>query len=367
VNWCRLLNGNHLAFLDRVLDPPSYGFVRDEKLYVPSHGEIYREFFTRINIFKSRKNWLPLFSWSVVLFFAPFFFLFLIHYFTWKLFIIGFIYSMVILGTHGTIYLHRFSTHRAFNFTNPFWLFIVRNLVIKIIPEEVYVVSHHVHHYISEKPGDPYNVHGGWLYCFLADVNHQAIARDFSEEDYIKTTKIIQHTGVIANSYALYQKWGSICHPFYTVLSFGLNWAFWFTVFYLIGGMSLAVAIFGMSGVWAVGVRTFNYDGHGGGKDKRKEGIDFNREDLSINQIWPGMITGEWHNNHHLYPNGIRAGFLPYQWDYAWLFICFYRFIGGIKDCRDFKDEFIEKHYKPYLAKKSMPKTTAEVPAPKNA
>src|SRR5580692_11702139 len=97
-----------MNFLDRVLDPPSYGFSKDGNLYVPTHHEIWKEFFTRLNIFNSRKNWLPLFSWFTVLFFSPFLFVFLFHYFTWKLFLIAFIYSMVILGPHGTIYLHRY-------------------------------------------------------------------------------------------------------------------------------------------------------------------------------------------------------------------------------------------------------------------
>src|ERR1700677_2629187 len=190
-----------MSFLNRVLDPPSYGYLRDGNLYVPTQGELVQEFFTRLNIFKSRKSWLPLFSWFTVLFFAPFLFVFLFHYFTWKLLLIAFIYSMVILGTHGTIYLHRYGTHHAFTFSNRLWLFIVRQMVIKLIPEEVYIVSHHVHHQFSEKPGDPYNVHGGWLYCFLADVNHQAIARDMNREDYIRTAALVQHTGVKVNSY----------------------------------------------------------------------------------------------------------------------------------------------------------------------
>ena len=348
-----------MAFLDRVLDPPSYGFVRNQKLYVPSHREIFREFFSRVNLFKSRKNWLPLFGWLVVLFFAPFFFLFFLRYFSWPLLILGFVYSMVILGAHGTVYLHRYSTHHAFTFTNRFWLFLVRNLVVKIIPEETYVISHHVHHYISEKPGDPYNVYGGWLYCFLADVNHQSIARDLSREEYAKTAKLIEHSGVRLNSYEQYQKWGSICHPLWTTLAFTLNWAFWFAAFYLIGGMPLAVALFGWSGVWAVGIRTFNYDGHGKGKDRRKEGVDFSANDLSINQAWPGMITGEWHSNHHLFPNGARAGFLPNQWDFAWLFIRFYKSIGGINWYREYDKTFMKKYYLPYLSRKKEIQTLA--------
>ena len=346
-----------MAYLDRVLDPPSYGFLRDQKLYEPSASEIFREFFSRLNPLKSRKNWLPLFGWMVVLCLAPFFFLFIFRYFTWPLFVVGFIYSMVILGTHGTVYLHRYSTHHAFTVKNRFWLFILRNLVVKLIPEETYVVSHHVHHYLSEKPGDPYNVYGGWLYCFLADVNHQSIARDLSPEDYKRTAALVSHTGMGVNAYEKYQRWGSIACPMRTFLQFSLNWAFWFGAFYLIGGMPLAVTIFGWSAVWAVGVRTFNYDGHGGGKDKRKEGTDFNRSDLSINQLWPGLVTGEWHNNHHLYPNGIRAGFLPYQWDYAWLFIRFYRWIGAVDSTRDYKEQFMSKYYGPYLREKESAKT----------
>ncbi len=343
-----------MAFLDQVLDPPSYGYLRNQKLYVPTKSEIFREFFSRINIFQTRKNWLPLFGWLVVLFFAPFFFLFFFRYFSWPLFLAGFIYSMVIMGTHGTVYLHRFSTHHAFTFKNRFWLFILRNLVVKTIPEETYVVSHHVHHYISEKPGDPYNVYGGWLYCFLADVNHQSIAKNFSRADYHKTAALVSHTGMGLNSYEQYQTWGTIAHPVRTFFQFALNWAFWFGACYLIGGMPLAVAIFAWSGVWAVGVRTFNFDGHGGGKDKRKEGIDFNRADLSINQLWPGLVTGEWHNNHHLYPNGVRAGFLPYQWDYAWLFIKVYRSLGAIENLRDYKEHFYTRYYEPYLKQKSL-------------
>jgi stearoyl-CoA desaturase (delta-9 desaturase) len=225
--------------------------------------------------------------------------------------------------------------------------------VIKIVPEEVYAISHHVHHYRSEKPGDPYNVNGGWLYCFLADANHQAIARNLSEKDYRRVCGMIEHTGIRLNSYSQYLKWGSIAHPFTTLIHYILNWGFWYGTFFLIGGHALAVALFGMSGVWAIGIRTYNFEGHGKGKDQRQDGIDFNRDDLSVNQLWPGFVAGEWHNNHHLYPNGARSGFLPYQLDLAWLFIQFYSKIGGIKCYRDYKADFMRDHYLPYLAKKS--------------
>ena len=341
-----------MGFLDRVLDPPSYGFIHEKTFYRPNRGELLREFFGRLNILKTQKNWLPLFGWVTVLFFAPFFFLFFLRYFNWPLFLLGFLYSMVVMGTLGTVYLHRYATHHAFIFKNRFWLFLVRHLVIRVIPEETYVVSHHVHHYLSEKPGDPYNVHGGWLYCFLADVNHQSIARDLSRPDYDRTAKLVAHTGVRLNSYEQYLRWGSICHPGLTALNFFLNWAFWFAVFYLLGGMALVSALFGMTAVWAVGIRTFNYEGHGRGKDRLRPGVDFNVGDLSINQKWPGMVTGEWHSNHHLYPNGARAGFLPGQWDFAWLFIRAVHALGGIASYKDFKTEFLMRQYAPYAAQR---------------
>ena len=342
-----------MAFLNRVLDPPSYGFERNGVFYAPTQTEIFREFFRKLNIFHSKKNWLAFFAWAASLALSIPLFIFIHSYFSIPLLILGFIYSMVVLGSHGTVYLHRYSTHRAFKFRNSLACFICKNLVIKIIPEEAYVISHHIHHHISEKPGDPYNVHGGWLYCFLADVTHQGIAKDLDKTDYAKLTKLMDHTGVRLNSYESYQKWGSLCHPTYTLLHYGLNWIFWYTTFFVIGGHALATALFGMSCIWAFGVRTFNYDGHGQGKDKRQDGIDFDRSNLSINQIWPGYVAGEWHNNHHLYPSGARSGFLPYQLDLAWIFIYSYTLLGGIVSYRDYKAQFYRDYYSPYLKSKT--------------
>jgi stearoyl-CoA desaturase (delta-9 desaturase) len=306
--------------------------------------ELFKEFLFRINLFRDKKNWVQAACWFYTLAFAIPLYIFLVYYFSWSLFFAGFVYSMIVLGTHGTIYYHRYSTHRAYQFTHPFWRFLVRNAVVKIIPEELYVVSHHVHHHKSEKPGDPYNVNGGWWYCFLADAIHQPIAKNLSPADYTRVSKMIDHTGVHINSYEQYRKWGSVCHPGYTFLHFTLNWAFWYGAFYLLGGHALATALFGASGFWAVGVRTFNFDGHGGGKDKRRDGIDFNRADLSINQVWPGVVTGEWHNNHHLYPSGARAGFLPYQFDPAWVCLVILKALGGVKNLKDYKQEFLVKY-----------------------
>ena len=66
-------------------------------------------------------------------------------------------------------------------------------------------------------------------------------------------------------------------------------------------------------------------------------------------RVWPGYVSGEWHNNHHLYPNGARAGFLKYQFDLAWVFIWSVYRLGGISSYRDYKADFMRDHYEPYL------------------
>ena len=336
-----------MTFLKNVLEPPSYGW-QDESgnLIKPLPGQISKEFFSRLNVFKDKKNWLSFTSWFLILCLAPFLFLFIFKYFSITGLILAFAYSMIVMGSHGTIWHHRYCTHRAYKFRNKFWRFFTQNLTLRIIPEEIYAISHHVHHALSDQPGDPYNAQGGFLYCFLADVNHQPIARNMSEKDYNHCVSLMSHIGIRPNTYAQYKKWGSLANPTRTIISIILNWSFWFAVFYLIGGPALVCALFGAAGFWAVGVRTFNYEGHGKGKDKRREGIDFNRDDMSINQIWPGFVAGEWHNNHHLFPKSARSGFRPYQVDTAWCYIKFMSLIGAVSSYHDSKKEFYAEYYK---------------------
>ena len=348
------------TFLQKVLEPPTYGWSKDGEFYKPTAREIMSHWFSRVNVFRTRKNWLPFSQviWGLGL--LPFAVLFFTRFFTWKLFAVGFLYAMVALGTVNIVWLHRYCTHRAFTFSHPFYRFLIRNLTIRLVPEEIYVVSHLVHHGFPEKAGDPYNSLGGRLYCFLAGELHQPIARNFSRKDYARVVALVDHTGVVPNTYEQYQTWGTICHPVRFYAHYALNWAFWYAAFYAMGGHALACAIFGMSALWAIGIRDFNYDAHGCGKDKRRDGIDFNRRDLSINQFFAGTVSGEWHNNHHLYPAGVRSGFLWYQTDTAYMLIRLVQLFGGISSSRDFKERFLEEHYRPYRERLKKART-AEV------
>jgi fatty-acid desaturase len=337
-----------MSIINNVLREPAYGWKdANGEFYRPTKKELLREFFGRLNIFKSKKNWLVATCWGSLLLTLPFVILFFVYHFSFPLLVLGFCYGMFVMGTHGTIWYHRYSTHDAYKFKNNFWKFLTKNLVPRMIPEEIYVVSHHVHHAKSDTAGDPYNAHGGWLYCFLADANHQPIAHNLSEADYGKARFFLKHTGVYCNTYKQYQKWGTISNPYYTIASILISVTFWYFVFYFIGGNALAFALLGGSFFWALGVRTFNYKGHGKGKECHKDGLDFNTKDLSINQYMPGIVTGEWHNNHHLFPRSARAGFLKYQIDLAWYYIYLLYKMGGVTSYFDSKDKFISDYYSP--------------------
>ncbi len=335
-----------MALLDYILQKPSYGWADDKgQLIVPTTSQLFKEAFSRVNIFKSRKNWIAFLGWFTILCMTPFLYFFIFKFFAWYYVPVMLFYMMIIMGTHGTIWFHRFGTHKAYTFSHPIWRFITQHLVIKTIPEEIYIISHHVHHAKSDLPGDPYNSRAGFWYCMLADVNHQNIAKDLSEEDYNKTARFIQHTGVKANTYKEYLKWGSIATPAYTITTWLLNWIVWYTILYAIGGHSLACAIFSGAMIWFMFVRAFNYTGHGGGKVKHVDGIDFDRSNLAVNQTRPGTFTGEWHNNHHLYPGSARAGFLPNQLDLAWIYIYSMYKLGAVSSYHDSKKEFMRKYF----------------------
>ena len=218
-----------MAFIDKILQVPEYGWKNsDGELVKPTKGQIMKEVWARSNIFKTRKNWIAPIGWLWVFCLIPAMVVFITSYFQWYYAVIGLLYGMIIMSTHGTVWYHRYSTHKAFKFSNKVWRFIVQNLVIKVIPEEIYVVSHHVHHARSDKAGDPYNASCGFLYCFLADITHQPIAKDLNLDEYTRTAKFLAHTGIYINSYKQYQKWGSVGHPFFTMLHIVLNWAFWY-------------------------------------------------------------------------------------------------------------------------------------------
>src|SRR5580698_906649 len=108
-----------MAFLDHVLQRPSYGWKdTNGDLVKPTAKQIFSEFFSRLNVFKDKKNWLPFFSWFKVLCLTPFFLLFIFKFSSPLTIAAAFLYGMIIMGTHGTVWHHRYCTHGAYRFRN---------------------------------------------------------------------------------------------------------------------------------------------------------------------------------------------------------------------------------------------------------
>ncbi len=107
----------------------------------------------------------------------------------------------------------------------------------------------------------------------------------------LKAAAMVGHTGINANSYQQYLKWGSIAHPLRTAVATFANWIFWLAVFYAIGVLYLTAALLTGAFIWGLGVRTFNYERHAKGEDKQVAGLDFNTKDKSIDQWWPGLCS----------------------------------------------------------------------------
>jgi stearoyl-CoA desaturase (delta-9 desaturase) len=92
------------SFIDDLLYAPSYGWKdKDNALVIPTKRQLWSEAFSRVNIFKTRKNWISFVSFLMLAGMLPFFVLFFWKYFSWYLVIAIVVYSMMIMGTHGTI------------------------------------------------------------------------------------------------------------------------------------------------------------------------------------------------------------------------------------------------------------------------
>ena len=89
-----------MAFIDDVLQTPSYGW-KDEKgdLIVPTVKQLFSEAFSRINIFKTKKNWISLTSWLMAACMFPFFLVFLFKYISLPLVGAFLLYTFIIMST----------------------------------------------------------------------------------------------------------------------------------------------------------------------------------------------------------------------------------------------------------------------------
>ncbi len=328
------------SFLRRVLRTPSYGWVTDDNR--PTDAAIRAEWLRNLAVWNDRRHGLTAFTWGVWAVLVGVLAIWVVGFATWTSLVVGLAYAFLFLPQYGTFYFHRYGVHGAWTYRHPVFAWLAKHAAIRLIPEEVYIVSHHVHHAYADQDGDPYDPRGGWWYCFLADANHQGVAWDLDETDHGRAVRLLRHVAVRTGSFATYRRWGMLVHPGWLVLDFAGNWLFWGTVLWALGGWSWVFGVFGWSAAWMWGIRNFNFRAHGRGEDLRIDGEDFHRGDLSVNRTLSAWLASEWHNNHHLFPRSARNGFLWWQLDVVFWVVRGLAAVGVVSRYRDDSVRFFE-------------------------
>jgi stearoyl-CoA desaturase (delta-9 desaturase) len=290
-----------------LLAEPTYGWGEFAPRK-PSLREIFVEWVDAINFFKDRTKLLTAMFTAFHLATFGVFVYFFATYFSVANVAIVMGLSIVIASIYNTVWYHRYCTHRAYKFRNLHWtkLFLWTNPVC--FREESYVIPHHVHHSKEDRPGDPYGPHLGWLGSYLASESSAKTNLDMNRSDYERLAKGLKHIGVPQNSYEQFQRTGSVEKAWHWIARSIFVNLLWGSVAYHIadgrGLLTWYAAIF----LYTFFVRDFNYRGHGGVFFKAAKG-------KAANQLFYGLIGGEWHENHHANPRLAHSGFEWWQID----------------------------------------------------
>ena len=328
-----------------VLQEPTFGYANsDGSLKHPSTGEVLREGWAAINPFRNAQR-LP----------ATFHVLFHLSSIVCAIFWLGWFFSWASLGyfavsiyflvvvTH-TVWLHRYCTHRAFEF-RILWLARVflwlNGLTIR---EDTYCVPHRVHHQRGDRVGDPHGPHMGRLGSYLAIESMMKINTKMTAQQYKHIESSVQHIGFPVSTYEQFQKTGTIEHAGHMALRTLFAQVFWAGLAWLIGGVSFVLAWYAAVAVVILTIRDFNYFGHGGSRQRPKRaGWEFDNRTLALNQIFYGIVASEWHNNHHMYPRSANTGLTPGQIDVSFLVIRLMRTLGIVTSYVDATPRFRER------------------------
>jgi sn-1 stearoyl-lipid 9-desaturase len=289
-----------------ILDPTyGYGDLAPRK---PTLREVFVEWLDAINFLKDRTRVLPAVYLAYHLATFGMCILFFSRYFS--LASVGIVMGIApfIAWIYNTVWYHRYCSHRAFRFRS-LWsarLLLWTNPVC--FREEGYVIPHRIHHLKSDKPGDPYGPHLGWLGSYLAPESLQKTNRDITRSEYERLARGLEHIGFVQNSYENFRRTGSVEDVWHYGARVMVATLFWCSLGYVVAGWRGAMAWLASVFLCSFVIRDFNYRGHGGFFFKASEGYP-------ANQFYYGVLAGEWHDNHHEHPRSARAGLAWWQLD----------------------------------------------------
>ena len=212
-----------------------------------------------------------------------------------------------------TVYLHRFSAHRALEL-HPglqhffrFWLWLTTGMVTV-----EWTAIHRKHHVTTETEDDPHSprIHGLRAILFRGTEFYRAGATADTVDRYGKGTP---EDWLERNVYSRFLFTGIVIVAVADIVLFG----------------SIGIVVFGVQMLWipffAAGV--INGVGHFWGYR------NFECPDAATNIVPWGILIGgeELHNNHHTYPNSAKLSVRPWEFDLGWLWIRCFQLLGLAK------------------------------------
>ena len=212
-----------------------------------------------------------------------------------------------------TVYLHRFSAHRALEL-HPglqhffrFWLWLTTGMVTV-----EWTAIHRKHHVTTETEDDPHSprIHGLRAILLRGTEFYRAGATADTVDRYGKGTP---EDWLERNVYSRFLFTGIVIVAVADIVLF----------------RSIGIVVFGVQMLWipffAAGV--INGVGHFWGYR------NFECPDAATNIVPWGILIGgeELHNNHHTYPNSAKLSVRPWEIDLGWLWIRSFQLLGLAK------------------------------------
>lgn len=327
-----------------ILIEPTFRYTNNRgEPYRPTTKETLREWLDVMNIFSHPTNLLTASNFFFQCLISVTFFVTLLWYFSFAT--LGFVAVTVgfFATVYNTVWYHRYCSHAAFEFKNLRWtlLFAWTNPLSFIFREEIYAIPHRIHHLKTERAGDPYGPHFGWLASFLAPELTQRLDTSISETEFSFLKSSISHIGLQTNSYTTFQRTGSIENLAYYLARVVFSHSFWTLTILAVGGANFILPWFAAIFVITILIRDFNWRGHGGNFRRiKKRGWEFDDRRYALNQRFYGYLASEWHDNHHRYPVSANNGFLHGQIDIAFQIIKLLHKLGIVKFYMDARPIF---------------------------
>jgi len=316
---------------------PLFGYSAEgDRPYTPTYKEIVLEWIDAINFidYPNRKLIAVNFFFHFITGIVFIYFLLRRPTFLGFLFMTLSVYFLITI--YNTFWYHRYCSYLAFTFRKPFLalLFLWTNPLV--FREESYTIPHRIHHHLTEKAGDPYGPHLGWLGSYLAVDSSQKLDTDITEEEFESLKRGVRHIGFKGNAYAQFKRTGSVENVIHYGVRVLFSQCFWITIFLYLGLADYIIAWYASIFMASFFIRDFNWHGHGGFfRRKKRPGWEFDTNSNALNQHFYGYLASEWHDNHHKYPTSANNGFLSGQIDVTFELIKFLNKIGIISSYID--------------------------------